>query len=272
MSTVLGERAGLDLQAYFQRIGYNGDVRPSRDVLDALHLAHATHILFENLDILLGRPVSIDLKDIQAKLVDGRRGGYCFEHNTLFAAVLREVGFQVTTLAARVRYRSTQILPRTHMLLLVEVEGTTCIADVGFGAEGLLLPVPFGGGLEARQFNWTYRVSEDTSGQFVLQSRRNGAWLDLYAFTLDPQHPIDFEMANHYTSTHPGSRFVQTLVVQKLAQDARTSLRNRELIVDRGDGVTIRAVADADLLDALAETFDLHLPPGTPLRLPDSTR
>lgn len=264
----LDQRPGLDLEAYLQRIGYTGDVRPSRAVLDALHLAHATHIPFENLDILLGRPVSLDLRDIQAKLVRGRRGGYCFEHNLLFGAVLREAGFPVTPLAARVRYRASQVLPRTHMLLLVEVDGAPCIADVGFGAEGLLLPVPFGGGQEARQFAWTYRVV-DEAGVFVLQSRRDGTWLDLYAFTLEPQHPIDFEMANHFTSTHPGSRFVQTLVVQKLAPDARTNLRNRELVVDRGDTVTSRMLADSEIVDALAEIFDLCLPPETRFRLPD---
>ena len=254
--------SGMNLDAYLQRIGYSGELKPTRAVLDALHLAHATHILFENLDILLGRPVSLDLKDIEAKLVHGGRGGYCFEHNTLFAAALRETGFDVTTLAGRVRYRASQMLPRTHMLLKVEVEGETCVADVGFGSEGLLLPVPFGAGQETSQFAWTYRVIED-AGQHVLQSLRNGAWIDLYAFTLEPQHPIDFEMANHYTSTHPGSRFKQTLVVQKLAQDARTMLRNRELVVDRGDAVTTRAVDDADLLTALADTFDLRLPAGT---------
>lgn len=257
----------VDLQGYLQRVGYRGDIAPTRAVLDALHLAHATHILFENLDILLGRPVSLDLKDIQAKLVHGGRGGYCFEHNTLFAAVLREVGFDVTPLAGRVRYRASQVLPRTHMLLRVDVEGTACIADVGFGAEGLLLPVPFGGGQEARQFAWTYRVVEE-AGQHVLQSRRNGTWIDLYGFTLEPQHPVDFEMANHYTSTHPNSRFKQTLVVQKLAQDARTSLRNRELVVDRGDTVTTVAVDEADLLAALTDTFDLRLPDGTRFTLP----
>ena len=126
--------------------------------------------------------------------------------------------------------------------------------------------MPFGAGQERSQFAWTYRVVEE-AGQQVLQSLRNGAWIDLYSFTLEPQHPIDFEMANHYTSTHPSSRFKQTLVVQKLAQDARTSLRNRELVVDRGDAVTTRAVDEADILAALAETFDLRLPAGTRITL-----
>src|SRR5678815_5641474 len=107
----------MQLDAYLQRIGYAGDLRSSARVLEALHLAHATHIPFENLDILRGLPIRLDLDSLQRKLVDGRRGGYCYEHNLLFAAVLEEIGFSVTRLAARVRYRTTSVLPRTHMLL-----------------------------------------------------------------------------------------------------------------------------------------------------------
>ena len=233
----------LDLQAYLRRIGYQGAVEPTRRVLEALHLAHATHIPFENLDILLGRPIALDLASLQAKLVARSRGGYCFEHNLLFAAVLREFGFEPTLLAARVRFRTTAVLPRTHMLLLVEGEGSRWLADVGFGGEGLLLPVPFGNGEEARHYAWTYRVIEEAgAGTWILQSRRNDAWLDLYAFTLEPQQAVDYEIANHYMSTHPDSRFVQTLTVQLPGTQRRMILRNRDLIEDRGDAVLKRRI------------------------------
>src|SRR5262249_40888697 len=125
----------LDLDAYRQRIGYTGELAPTRAVLEALHLAHATHVPFENLDIQLGRPIRIDLESLQSKLVCGRRGGYCFELNTLFAAVLERTGFRVTRLAARVRLSATRLLPRTHMLLRVEAGGAAYLADVGFGGE-----------------------------------------------------------------------------------------------------------------------------------------
>lgn len=256
----------IDLASYLERVEYRGDLTPTREVLEGLHLAHATHIPFENIDVLLGRGVSLDLEAIQRKLVGGQRGGYCFEHNTLFAAVLRVAGFTVTPLAARVRHRSTQVLPRTHMLLLVEIADERFVADVGFGGEGLLLPLPFRAGSASPQFKWTYRLHEEAPGHYALQSLRDGAWLDLYAFTLEPQHAIDFEMANHFTSTHPGSRFVHMLTVQKLAPEVRTILRNRELTVDRGDRVTITGV-EGDLLDVLARTFGLRLPAGT--HLPD---
>src|SRR5262245_58384200 len=204
----------LDLSAYFQRIEYTGEVTPTRAVLEALHLAHATHIPFENIDILLGRPIRIDLDSVQGKLVQDRRGGYCFEHNLLFATVLEDIGFPVTRLAARVHHWSGQLLPRTHMTLIVEADGGKWLTDVGFGAEGLLRPVPFGTGQPSEQFLWKYRVVEravdesaEKAGFWTLQSLRDESWKDLYTFTLEPQQTIDYEMANYFTSTHPSSRF-----------------------------------------------------------------
>src|SRR5690242_5486709 len=128
----------MDLQAYTARIEYQGGLEPVLQTLQELHLAHATHIPFENLDVLLRKPIRLDADSLWAKLVCGGRGGYCFEQNALFASVLEQVGFRVTRLAARVRAGAAGIRPRSHMLLLVE----GCIADVGFGSEGLLLPVP----------------------------------------------------------------------------------------------------------------------------------
>lgn len=252
----------LDLPAYLRRIGHAGPIAPTRQALEALHLAHATSIAFENIDVLLGRPIALDLAAIQAKLVGHRRGGYCFEHNLLLATVLREFGFDVTMLAARVRHRTTAVLPRTHMLLLVAAEGGRWLADVGFGGEGLLLPVPFGAGEEARHFAWRYRVIEEAGATWVLQSRRDDTWADLYAFTLEPQQTVDYVLANHYTSTHPDSRFVQTLTVQLPGRDKRLILRNRELTEDRGERMTTRQLdSDEDLRVTLADAFGLALAP-----------
>jgi N-hydroxyarylamine O-acetyltransferase len=254
------DTASLDLSAYLARTGYTGNIAPTRQALESLHLAHATHIPFENIDVLLGRPIALDLAGIQAKLVGQRRGGYCFEHNLLLAAVLREFGFGVTQLAARVRHRTTAVLPRTHMLLLVEAEGGRWLADVGFGGEGLLLPVPFGSGAEVRHYAWSYRVVKEADGQWVLQSQRDGSWYDLYAFTLEPQQAVDYELANHYTATHPKSRFVQTLTVQLPHPERRMILRNRELAEDRGDVVTRRTLDnDEEIRRLLNETFGLAL-------------
>jgi N-hydroxyarylamine O-acetyltransferase len=258
----------LDLAAYLRRVEYEGALEPTEEVLRALHLAHATHIPFENLDILLGRPIRLDLDSLQAKLVHGGRGGYCFEQNSLFAAVLEEVGFPVTRLAARVRHGATAVLPRTHMLLLVRCEGKTWLADVGFGAEGLLHPVPFGKGEVSEQYRWSYRVVQE-GDLWVLQSLHADGWTDLYAFALEPQHAVDYEMANHFTSTHPESRFRRTVTAQLATPGVRRVLRFGELVVDDGNDVTRRTIEGPDeLLAVLAESFGLRMPAGTRFELP----
>lgn len=258
-----GHPDAIDLDAYLQRIGYSGRLQPVPAVLEALHLAHATHIPFENLDILLKRPIHLDLASLQGKLVAGGRGGYCFEQNLLFAAMLEQLGYSVTRLAARVHYRNRRKLPRTHILLRVQSEGVPWLADVGFGLEGLLLPLPFVAGREAHQFNWTYRVVE-ADGEWMLQSLRDGSWTDLYSFTLDPCLAVDFEPANHYTATHLESRFVRTLTVQLPTPEVRSMLRNRELIQDRGTSIARRMLADDDeLLAVLAQEFGLRFPAET---------
>ena len=252
----------LDLDAYLERVGYRGPRDASAETLRALHLAHATSIPFENLDILLGRSIRLDLESLQHKLIAGRRGGYCFEQNLLFGVVLEALGFDVTLLSARVRYGATVVRPRTHMLLLVTRADGRWIADVGFGGEGLLRPVPLAIDTESPQFRWTYRLVEE-GRSYVLQTRRADGWLDMYAFTLEPHERVDYEVSNHYTSTHPTSPFRMMPIVQRPSPEARYILRDRELTIDTGDRVTTRTVADEELLDVLRETFGLDLPDGT---------
>ena len=257
----------LDLDAYLSRIDHVGPLAPTQQVLERLHLSHATHIPFENLDILLGRPVHLDLDSLQAKLVRHRRGGYCFEQNTLLAAVLEQIGVPVTRLAARVRLAAHRVLPRTHMLLCVEVDGQPWLADVGFGGAGLLQPIPLRAGQTLQQFAWSYRLEKDND-LWILQYLQQGAWTDLYAFTLEPQFPIDYEMANWFTSTHPDSIFVQLLLVQTPRPETRYLLRNREFTVEHaGGGAETRTINDGeDLLAFLAETFGLVFPTDTRFR------
>ncbi len=248
------------LSAYLERVEYDGAVQPDYATLAALHLAHATHIPFENIDVLLRRPIRLDLDSLQAKLIGARRGGYCFEQNLLFAAVLEEIGFRVTRLAARVRYRAPSLQPRAHMLLLVEADAAHWVADVGYGGEGLLLPIPFEPAGESRQFLWTYRVAPDGDA-WAVQSLRDGAWIDLYAFTLEPQELVDYEMASHYVASHPESRLARTLTVQLPSPTVRHIVRNLELVVDRGESVESRSIGDAArLATLLGETFGLRFP------------
>jgi N-hydroxyarylamine O-acetyltransferase len=256
----------VDLVAYFGRINYAGDRSATTAVLNALHRAHVMHIPFENLDVLLGRPIRLDLESLQAKMVNGRRGGYCFEQNALFAAVLESLGFRLTRLAARVRLGATGVRPRAHMSLLVEVDHSPWLADVGFGADGLLEPLPLVEGRESRQGAWTYRVIREADS-WVLQSRRGEAWVDLYSFTLEPQYPIDYEVVNFFTATYPDSIFRKMLTAQRTTLDTRFTLRNRTFTVEHaGELHESTLTSDDELRSVLLETFGLDIPPET--RLP----
>lgn len=254
----------LDLQAYAKRIDYHGPLTPTLETLQALHLAHATHIPFENLDALWGRPSPLDLETLAAKLIDAQRGGYCFEQNALFAAVLEAIGFPLTRLAARVRMGSNRIGPRSHMLLIVNVDGEKWLADVGFGGDGLLLPLPLKTGETARHFAWEYRLLRE-GGVYILQSHRLEGWLDLYAFTLEKQEPADYEVSHYFTGTHPQSPFVTKLVVQQPGKEARWTLVNNLLTQWKPDGSKIETVLPDEeaIREALERRFGLNLPPGT---------
>lgn len=254
----------LNLDAYFERIGYTGPREASLETLAALHTAHLGSIPFENLDVLLGRRIRLDLASLQSKLVDRRRGGYCFEHNTLLAAVLRHLGFHVTTLEARVRPPgATHTLPRTHMVLRIDLPDRSVLADVGFGGDGPLEPVDLDGATSIQGAD-THRIIQDETIR-VLQLKGSGGWRDLYAFTLEEALPIDFEVANHYTSTFPTSQFVTTLTAQLSLTDERRILRHRTLTLRRGGVETTRQIADEELLPLLREEFGLDLPADTDL-------
>lgn len=252
----------VDVAAYFERIGYGGQPSTSVPALRALHRAHVDTVPFENVDVVLRRPIALDIAALQAKLIARRRGGYCYEHNLLFGALLERLGFEVTRLAARIRMGGDKVLPKSHMCLSVEAEGVRWLADVGFGAEGLLEPIPFDVDTIASQGAWTYRLApDDSDGGWRLQSRHVDGWFDLYAFTDEPQHHVDYEVVNYYTSTNPGSPFVAGLVVQRGDEQVRRTLRGTELTTAGPGGVLDRReLADDELSGVLADTFGLSLP------------
>ena len=196
-----GGQRPVDLDAYLARIGYRERLDPTVETLRGLHFAHATQIPFENLDILLGRSIVLDLESLQKKLVERRRGGYCFEQNTLFAAVLESLGFAVTRLAARVRFGATSIRPRSHMLLSVEIDGEPWLADVGFGGEGLLHPVPLdkantiqqGHGASGSRAKAKFRCSSrtmPTAGLICTRSLASRSIRLTLSFRITSQQPI----------------------------------------------------------------------------------
>jgi N-hydroxyarylamine O-acetyltransferase len=247
----------LDLDAYLARIGLRG--RPG---LAQLHRAHVTSIPFENLDPQRGVPVSLVPADLERKLVAGRRGGYCFEHNLLLKAALEALGAEVDLFLARVRRGAEPGVtrPRSHLVLRVRAGEGSWHADVGFGLGGLLEPLPFGPGPPAEQSGWRLRVVED-GPDLVLQSRERDGWVDLYGFLPRPVPFIDVETSNWWTSTHPRSPFVTGLVVGIQATDGtRTSVTDwggLALTEHTPAGTSVTAISRKSLPELLATRFAL---------------
>jgi N-hydroxyarylamine O-acetyltransferase len=255
----------IRLDPYLARIGVRRPLRPDLATLTALHAAHVDAIPFEGGDPLLRRPVKLDLDSVQAKLVDGRRGGYCFEQNTLFRAVLEAVGFTVTGLGGRVRWMSppdSPLGPREHMVLKVDLPDGAFLADVGFGACLLDAPLRLEPGLEQRTAMGTFRLSE-ADGHYWLAARQPGGWRTMYAFDLQPQIASDFELGNWYTSTSPLAPFTSILIMERLAPGARYKLIDRTFITEARDGEVASqlVVESADAFGRiLDEVFNVALP------------
>jgi N-hydroxyarylamine O-acetyltransferase len=250
----------LDLGAYLARIGVR-----ARPDLPQLHRAHVAAIPFENLDPRRGIPVSLELEDLERKLVADRRGGYCFEQNMLLMAALEALGVtDVELFLARVRVGANAgARPRTHLLLGVQVDGTRWHADVGFGHGTLLEPIPFGPGEEHEQSGWRYRVVQD-GRELVLQSTAHtGEWVDLYGFVPEPVPLIDVVTSNWYTCTYPRSPFVTGLIVSAQRPDgARESLSNwtgeLTLTEETPHSATITEVEPGAVPEMIKERFGLE--------------
>ena len=252
-----------ELQAYLRRVGHDGPVRPDLQTLTALHRAHPGAIPFESLDPLLGRGVRIDPESVHAKLVLGGRGGYCFEQNGLFQRALGAIGFEVTSLGARVRWMLPEDAPPTpvsHMLLRVDLPEGPFLCDVGFGGQSPTAPLKLEPGTEQATPHGTYRLVVH-DGVYDLQMRLPDRWGAMYRFTLEPRHPADYEVANWFTSTHPQSRFTNNLVASRAHPDRRVNLFNRRKTTYRpGGGEDEEVLADAAALRrVLAEDFGLEL-------------
>ncbi|MFJ4185111.1 arylamine N-acetyltransferase [Kitasatospora sp. NPDC089509] len=263
----------LDLDAYLARIGYAGERAATPEVLRALHAAHIGSLAFEDLEVVLGRPVRLDLESVQAKMVRRRRGGTCCEQTLLYAAALEALGFTFTATASRVRLGEERvrlgegrIRPATHVSLRVELGGEEWFTDVGFGAECLLEPVRLRDGVVVRQAGWTYGLVREagptpgTAGPLVLRRLRGDGWFDLYAIGTEPRFPVDFAVTSHFTSTHPRSPFHQRLLVGRAAAGQRLLLHNTELTRTLPDFTEERRQVPAGELPALLEReFDIVL-------------
>jgi N-hydroxyarylamine O-acetyltransferase len=253
------------LQDYLARIGYDGPLHADLATLKALQLAHLDAIPFETLDPLLRRPVKLDLASVQAKLVDGGRGGYCYEHNLLLRAALQTIGFEVTGLGGRVRWMSppeSPLGPRTHMMLKVDLPTGALLVDVGFGACLLDAPLQLKTDIEQTTEMGTYRVTE-RDGLLWLNAKRQGGWRTMYVFDLHPQLQADYELGNWFTSTNPAIPLTTRLILERLSGGRRHRLVDRTLSTEARDGEVIseRTLQSAgELGEVLRDVFKVAPP------------
>lgn len=252
-----------DLSLYFARIGDSGSRHPTLPTLCGIVAGHTRAIPFENVDVLVGRGVRLDIDAVVDKLVQRGRGGYCFEHNTLLLRVLEALDFEVEGLAARVLWNRPEGDPtaRTHMLLRVKLPEGDFLADVGFGGLTLTCPLRLAVGPEQATPHEPHRLVA-VGEEVELQARLDGCWFPLYRFSLLPQLPIDYEMANWFTSTCPNTLFTANLMCARSDPARRYALLNRKFTVRHRDRpAERRTLADAaELHDVLSRDFRLILP------------
>jgi N-hydroxyarylamine O-acetyltransferase len=245
------------LSSYQARIGLE-----RLEKLEHIQRAHLQSIPFENLSILAGEAIQLTPQHLLDKLVHRKRGGYCFEQNSFMAESLRRLGYEVTTLAARVRRGVTELRPHTHMLLSVRDQGQDFLVDVGFGGEGPAAPLPLceGSWPAATGVEHSLRREDDL---WVLACRHDGGmWLDLYAFEDRPHHAVDYLMYNHFTETFPGSLFVNSMLVSLHLADGYQVLFDGSLKLRQAGRTRLQRLANRSEVEAsLARDFNIEVPP-----------
>jgi len=265
--------APIDLAAYFARIGLQGPIDATAKGLTRLHAAHAQAVPFETLDLHLGQAIRDDLPGLFDKLVTRRRGGYCFEQNGLFAAVLSRLGFTVTHVLARTLFGNPGTRPpaenaaltqidrrmRGHLISLVEIAGERWIADVGFGAYGLIESLKLVSG-EQQAGGETYLIAP-TAGGFEVQMRSEGAWLSLYELDFRPCELAEVIALNQFHQTSMTSFFRRTRLVARTLSDRRLILTDDHFKILTKDGAgPVKQIPTDAYHTVLAERFGIRLP------------
>lgn len=248
----------MDVRAYLDRIDYHGPLNPTADVLRDLQRAHMYSVPFENLDIHVPREIVCDEERFIHKVVNERRGGFCYELNGAFAALLRALGFRVTLLSARVPCADGSDGPEfDHLTLRVDLD-EPWLADVGFG-DSFLAPLRLEPGLEQPQAERVYRV---VSAADVLRCEVNDGseWKLEYLFTLKPRQLSEFAAMCRYHQTSPESPFTRKRVCSRATPDGRITLSNGKLIETRNGERQERVLSDEEWTAKLRELFGVILP------------
>lgn len=269
------DHESLDLDAYLRRIAYSGPLHPDLETLRGLQRAHLNAIVFENLDVILGEGIRIDLASIQDKLVHQQRGGYCHEHNTLFATVLERLGFNVTGHSARMLMGNDESVLSAigHTMLTVRLDGRDWLVDVGVGNTGPRQPIALSDGQSVLHDAWQYRLERTPQQRWVLRYRRHEGWFNLYQFSSEPYYRADFEQHNYHVSTHPNSPFTRRIIAQYNGAQVRYALTDRELKIFKPEQPPqIQQLAPEGIAEVLRDLFRLSLTPSQHEQLRDRAR
>lgn len=253
----------FDQDAWLTRIGYTGPRTPTRETLQALVTAHSRAIAYESLDVLLDRPPSLDLTSLQAKMIAGGRGGYCFEQNMLFRGGLRSLGYKVTSLQARV-VRGLEIdapRPMLHMVLQIDLPEGPFLADVGFGNLAPTTALTLSPLVEQHTPHEIMRFIA-MGKELVLQCQLGDRWEHIYRVVLLPRVDAEYEICNWFTGTHPQSPYLNNIIAARPGPNrTRLTLFNERFNVRQASGqVERRTLQDeADYRSILASDFGLEL-------------
>lgn len=249
----------FSLRAYLARIGYDGPLEPTIDTVCAMMRRQLRSVPFENLDVQAGKVVSLVAEDIVEKIIERRRGGYCYEVNGIFAMALQALGVPYRFVAAR-PMTYPQRRPRTHMALVVTLGDERWLCDLGFGSHGIRAPINLSA-LDTAIAQDTERYSLASVGPdvYLLRTMIDGNWANQYEFDLSAQEWVDFIPANYLNSTHPESIFVKNLIVVQqtdagrkilfgdtfkviahgLTEQHRIAPRERDALIEREFGLTM---------------------------------
>ncbi len=237
------------LARIFERIGltYEPNAAPDGDLLARIQCAMATHVPYENLDILRGVPLSLDFGDLYEKIVERRRGGYCFELNGFLGEVLRSLGYGVVEYMARYLRGESAVPMRRHRVVIAsDGTGRRWICDAGIGQSAPRLPLPFEEGAVSEQYGETYRVKKEPFFGWVIYDLHHGAWRRFYAFTEEPQLNLDYVMPSFWCEHAPESPFTSAPMLAIKTEDGRITVDGDLFRIFKGDDVTERTLADED--------------------------
>ena len=246
------------IENYLKVLHINTNIKTIDDITNLMK-AHVSNFAFSSIKVLLKDEISLELNDIYEKVVEQKRGAYCFEHNKLFFEVLKTLNFDVEFYLARVVNNSEKEVPQTHRFTLLKFEGERYLIDVGIGFYTPCIPIKFGKEVTYSHLGISYKIQESKDNVFVLQRIKNDKIFNVTKFDLNPCFEADFEMGHFYSHKHPTAVFVNNLVISLITQNEIRSLKNGDyfkIYENSQEQINIKSLKHFQ--DILKEDFNLH--------------